>query len=188
MKIQESIWDSNSHNGSSLVSVRVHSLTLFALSLACDVILKPPSWLATLQPLALVMSPRLKLQHDITRFKQTLNKIIWTYEWSKINWMKRQRNITNEYYFGKFLSTPDWWLIIKCIFKGWSITLTSNGYCQYGTRYINLAFGVLMIYEEISTNANGNQIILNVYPMMKGEKKKVDKPTTNARKSRKKKC
>jgi hypothetical protein len=45
-----------------------------------------------------------------------------------------------------------------------------------------------MIYEEISTNANGNQIILNVYPMMKGEKKKVDKPTTNARKSRKKKC
>ncbi len=31
LKIQESIWDSNSHNGSSLGSARVHSLTLFAL-------------------------------------------------------------------------------------------------------------------------------------------------------------
>jgi hypothetical protein len=29
LKIWESIWDSNSHNGSSLGSVRVHSLTLF---------------------------------------------------------------------------------------------------------------------------------------------------------------
>jgi hypothetical protein len=38
LKIQESIWDSNSQHGSSLVSVRVHSLTLFALSGACDVI------------------------------------------------------------------------------------------------------------------------------------------------------
>ncbi len=31
LKIRESIWDSNSHNGSSLRSVRVHSFTLFAL-------------------------------------------------------------------------------------------------------------------------------------------------------------
>jgi len=37
-----------------------------------------------------------------------------------------------------------------------------------------------VIYKEISTNANGNRVILNIYPMMKGEKKKVDKPTTNA--------
>jgi hypothetical protein len=29
LKIRESIWDSNSHNGSSFESVRVHSLTLF---------------------------------------------------------------------------------------------------------------------------------------------------------------
>jgi hypothetical protein len=29
LKIRESIWDSNSHNGSSFGSVRVHSLTLF---------------------------------------------------------------------------------------------------------------------------------------------------------------
>jgi hypothetical protein len=29
LKILESIWDSNSHNGSSLGSVRVHSVTLF---------------------------------------------------------------------------------------------------------------------------------------------------------------
>jgi hypothetical protein len=30
LKIWESIWESNSHNGSSLGSVKVHSLTLFA--------------------------------------------------------------------------------------------------------------------------------------------------------------
>jgi hypothetical protein len=63
LKIQESIWDSNSHNGSSLGRVRVHSLTLFALLGACDVIHRSPSWLATLQPLALVASPRLGLRH-----------------------------------------------------------------------------------------------------------------------------
>jgi hypothetical protein len=37
MKIQESIWDSNSQHGSSLGSVKVHSLTLFALPGVCDV-------------------------------------------------------------------------------------------------------------------------------------------------------
>jgi hypothetical protein len=37
LKILESIWDSNSQNGSSLGSVKVHSLTLFALLGACDV-------------------------------------------------------------------------------------------------------------------------------------------------------
>ncbi len=63
LKIQESIWDSNSHNGSSLGSVRVHSLTLFALPGACDVTLESPSWPTTLQPLALVASPRLRLRH-----------------------------------------------------------------------------------------------------------------------------
>jgi hypothetical protein len=49
LKIWESIWESNSHNGSSLGSVRVHSFTLFALPGACDVTPGPPSWLATLQ-------------------------------------------------------------------------------------------------------------------------------------------
>jgi hypothetical protein len=39
LKIQESIWDSNSYNWSSLKSVKVHSLTLFALSRTCDVTL-----------------------------------------------------------------------------------------------------------------------------------------------------
>ncbi len=54
LKIWESIWDSNSHNGSSLGSVKVHSLTLFALfalfalSGACDVTLGPSSWPTTL--------------------------------------------------------------------------------------------------------------------------------------------
>jgi hypothetical protein len=35
---------------------------------------------------------------------------------------------------------------------------------------------------ENSTNANGNRVILNVYPMMKGEKKKMEKPIANASK------
>ncbi len=50
LKIRESIWDFNSHNGSSFGRVRVHSFTLFALLGACGVTLGPPSWLATLQP------------------------------------------------------------------------------------------------------------------------------------------
>ncbi len=62
MKIQESIWDSNSQHWSSLGSVRAHSLTLFALSGACDVTFGSPSWPATLQPLALIASPRLGLR------------------------------------------------------------------------------------------------------------------------------
>ncbi len=61
LKIWESIWDSNSQYGSSLGSVRVHSLTLFAFLGTCDVTLGSPSWPATLQPLALVASPRLRL-------------------------------------------------------------------------------------------------------------------------------
>jgi hypothetical protein len=57
------IWDSNSHNGSSLGSIRVHSLTLFAPPGTCDVIPMPRFWPATLQALALVVSPRLGLWH-----------------------------------------------------------------------------------------------------------------------------
>ncbi len=48
--------DSNSQNGSSLENVRVHSLTF-------SFIPKLSYWLATLQALALVVSPRLGLQH-----------------------------------------------------------------------------------------------------------------------------
>ncbi len=58
LKIRESIWDFNSHNGSSLGSVRVHSLTLFALPRACNVTPESSFWPATLQPIALVASPR----------------------------------------------------------------------------------------------------------------------------------
>jgi hypothetical protein len=61
LKIQESIWDSNSQYGSSVGSVKVHSLTLFALLKACEVTPRCPSWPATLQPLALVASLRLGL-------------------------------------------------------------------------------------------------------------------------------
>jgi hypothetical protein len=48
LKIRESIWNSNSHNGSSLGSVRVHSLTFFALLKACDVTPRLPLLLTTL--------------------------------------------------------------------------------------------------------------------------------------------
>jgi hypothetical protein len=66
LKIWKSIWDSNSQHGSSLGSVRVHSLTLFALPGACDVTPECPSWPTTLQPpLALVANPRLGLRHEI---------------------------------------------------------------------------------------------------------------------------
>ncbi len=58
LKIQESIWDSNSQHG----SVKVHSFALFAFLGTCDTIPESPSWLATLQPLALVTSPRLGLR------------------------------------------------------------------------------------------------------------------------------
>jgi hypothetical protein len=61
LKIQESIRDSDSQHGSSIVSVRIHSLTLFALPRACDATPGSFSWPATLQPLALVTSPRLGL-------------------------------------------------------------------------------------------------------------------------------
>jgi hypothetical protein len=61
LKIQKSFWDSNSQHGSSLGSVRVHSLTLFALLGACEVTPRSPSWPVTFQPFALVASPRLGL-------------------------------------------------------------------------------------------------------------------------------
>jgi hypothetical protein len=43
-----------------------------------------------------------------------------------------------------------------------------------------------VIYEENSTNVDGNKGILNIYPMMKGENKKVEKKSTN--KARDKEC
>jgi hypothetical protein len=41
-----------------------------------------------------------------------------------------------------------------------------------------------IICEESSTNVNSNRVILDVYPMMRGEKKKVEKLLANANKSR----
>jgi hypothetical protein len=61
MKIRKSFWDSNSQHGSPLVSVKVHSFTLFALPRTCEVTPGSPSWPATFQPLALVTNPRLGL-------------------------------------------------------------------------------------------------------------------------------
>jgi hypothetical protein len=63
LKIWESIWDSNSHNGSSFGSVRVHSLTLFALLRACDATPEPPSWPITLQPPCLGLQQKVLQLH-----------------------------------------------------------------------------------------------------------------------------
>jgi len=43
--------------------------------------------------------------------------------------------------------------------------------------------GVAVICEESSTYAYGNRVKLDVYPMMKGKKKKVEKLLANANKS-----
>jgi hypothetical protein len=56
-------WDSNSQSGSSLRSVRIHSLTVSCTSenMKCDS--WAHSWPAPLQALALIASQRLGLQH-----------------------------------------------------------------------------------------------------------------------------
>jgi hypothetical protein len=77
LKVWESIWDSNSQHGSSFGNVKVHSLTLFALPGAlvpgaCDVTLGSSSWPKTLQPLTLVMSPRLGLRQNTPFYKTCL--------------------------------------------------------------------------------------------------------------------
>jgi hypothetical protein len=61
VNIQESFWDSNSQHGSSLGSVRVHALTLFAFSRACEVTSKSPSWPTTLQPPCLGREPKARV-------------------------------------------------------------------------------------------------------------------------------
>ncbi len=66
LKIWDSIWDSNSQDENSFGSVKVHSLTLFCTLLGtCDVTPGFPFWPTTLQALALVASPRLKLRHHV---------------------------------------------------------------------------------------------------------------------------
>ncbi len=59
------IQDSNSYNANSFGSVKVHSLTLFAFLGTCDVTPMSFSWPTTLQPLASVMNPGLRLQQII---------------------------------------------------------------------------------------------------------------------------
>jgi hypothetical protein len=61
LKVSESIWDTNSQHGSSLVSVRVHSLTLFALPGTCDVTLESLFWPTTLQPPCLGRKPKARV-------------------------------------------------------------------------------------------------------------------------------
>jgi hypothetical protein len=45
---------------------------------------------------------------------------------------------------------------------------------------------VVIICEESFIDVDGNMVILNVYPMMKGEKKKVEKQQANTNKTREK--
>ncbi len=57
---------------------------------------------------------------------------------------------------------------------------------EWGTLIQHFEFA--MICEENSINVDGNWVILNVYPMMKREKKKVENPIANTSKSREKEC
>jgi hypothetical protein len=61
LKIRESFRDSNSQHGSSLGSVRVHSLTLSYIpgSMWCDS--RPSSWPAPLQPHCLGHEPKVRV-------------------------------------------------------------------------------------------------------------------------------
>jgi hypothetical protein len=61
LKIWESFWDSNSQHGSSLGSVRVHALTLFALLGTCEMTPRSPFCLTTLQPPCLGREPKAKV-------------------------------------------------------------------------------------------------------------------------------
>jgi hypothetical protein len=47
---------------------------------------------------------------------------------------------------------------------------------------------VIIICEESFIDVDDNMVILNVYPMMKGEKKKVEKQQANTNKTREKEC
>jgi hypothetical protein len=85
LKIWKSIWDSNSQHGSSLWSVRVHSLTLFALPRACEMILGSPSWPATLQPLTLVASPRLGLWHSNYHMVCNYKHKVYSWRWIRLS-------------------------------------------------------------------------------------------------------
>jgi hypothetical protein len=79
LKIWESIWDSNSHNGNSLGSVRVHSLTLLALLGACEVTLELPSWLATLQPPCFGHEPKVRIATILVSKKRHVSNGQWTF-------------------------------------------------------------------------------------------------------------
>jgi hypothetical protein len=45
-----------------------------------------------------------------------------------------------------------------------------------------------VIYEENPTNADHNMVILDIYPIMKGDNKKVEENSANANKVRDKEC
>lgn len=77
---------------------------------------------------------------------------------------------------GKFSTTPNRCPSVKCIFKGRITTLPLGGYYWHGEGNFDPIFGS----SNHTTNADNNRVILDIYPMMKGEKEKVEKPTANA--------
>jgi hypothetical protein len=77
---------------------------------------------------------------------------------------------------GKLFTTLNKQPYVKCIFKGRIITLPLGG---EGTLIQHLE--ATIICEESSTNVDGNRVILDIYLMMKGEKKKVKKPLDNSK-------
>ncbi len=79
MGLQLSPTLTNSQHGSSLGSVRVHSLTLFALPGACDMTLGSTYKPATLQPPCLGREPRLGLRHYSSRTLLFLHVIFVTH-------------------------------------------------------------------------------------------------------------
>jgi hypothetical protein len=71
-----SIWDSNSKHGSSLGSVRVHSLTLFALLGACEVTIGCPSWPATFQPPCFGREPKVRVATFINKTRSACSFLV----------------------------------------------------------------------------------------------------------------
>jgi hypothetical protein len=71
----------NSQHGSSLGSVRVHSLTLFALPGACDMTPGSTYRPATLQPPCLGREPRLGLRHSSRRRREEVDSRLLVVGW-----------------------------------------------------------------------------------------------------------
>ncbi len=127
LKIQESIWDSNSHNGSSLGSVRVHSLTFFSTpkSSRCDFCsllarnfaspclgCKPKARVATIQGYINTMSCKCSLQYE-NLIASLIIKLIFFLNvgkecWVSVlsNWERKQTKMSWSYSHSRRYNKP----------------------------------------------------------------------------------